>query len=111
VSAPQDKKGTYAFGHRPPTGIFLGIGAGLLALNHLFVILGWGLVAEFLGIGMWFLVMGAWLVISVRSFDAAWGWAKPSMWRELGLGLLTAAVAAGLAEALAWFGYKQHLFA
>ena len=104
-----EKTGRYAFGHRPPSKIFLGIGAGAFVLNHLFVILGLGLTPEVLVVGSWFALMGGWSGCASRSFDAAWGWAKPSMRRELGLGLLTFAVAAGLAEAIAWLGYKQHL--
>ena len=49
-------------------------------------------------------------LLSAKSFDAASGWARHSMRRELGLALLSFACAIGLAEAIAVLAYGQHLF-
>jgi hypothetical protein len=95
------KAAHYATGHRPPGKIFLGLGVIMLAINHLWVVLGNGIVAEALVAGCWLVFMGAWVLVSVRSFDAVWGWAKPSARREIGLGLLTVAIAVGRGGALA----------
>jgi hypothetical protein len=103
------KPAQYATGHRPPGKIFLGLGVMMFAINHLSVVLGNGLIPEALVIGCWLGLLGVWVLVSVRSFDAAWGWAKPSARREIGLGLFTVAIAVGLAEAVAWFAYGQHL--
>jgi hypothetical protein len=95
--------------HRPPSKIFLGIGVVLFAVNHLSVVLGNGIVPEALVMGSWVVLIGGWVLLACRSFDAVWGWAKRSAWREIGLALLTLAVAIAVAEAVAWFGYGQHL--
>jgi hypothetical protein len=109
VAAPAGKTGTYTTGHRPPGKIFLGLGVLMFGINHLSVVFGNGIVAEALVIGSWLVLLGLWVLVSVQSFDAAWGWAKPSAPREIGLGLLTVAIAVGLAEAVSWFAYGQHL--
>ena len=95
--------------HRPPPGIFLGIGAVLFGINHLSFAFGNGVSAEALVMGSWLALMGGWVLLSGRSFDAAWGWADPSGARMIGLALLTLVAAIGLAEAIAWFGYGLHL--
>jgi hypothetical protein len=110
MGGPKGKAGGYQFGQGPPGKIFLGIGAGLLLLNHLSVVLGNGIVLEALVLGSWCSLMGGWVQFARRSFDAVWGWAKPSARRELGLGVLTIIIAAALAEAVAWFAYGQHLW-
>ena len=95
---------------RPPPKIFLGIGAALLVLNHLSVVFGAGLQAEALMMGSWLVMMGAWVLLAGRSFDAVWTWADRSGARMIGFMLLTLAGGFGLAEAVAWFAYGQHLW-
>jgi hypothetical protein len=98
---------------RPPPKIFLGIGAGCLAINHLSVVIGNGLQAEALAMGCWLVLMAGWVLVGGRSFDAVWGWAnrpRTSVWRAIGVAMLTLLAALGVAEAVAWFGYGQHLF-
>lgn len=105
------RTGTRAAGgrHRPPPKIFLALGAVFLAINHLSVVLNNGLLAEALGMGCWLALMGGWVLVAGRSFDAVWGWADPSGVRMIGLAFATLAVAIAAAEAVAWFGYGQHL--
>lgn len=101
-------------GHRlagiRPEVIFLGFAVLLLGINHLSVVCGNGLMPEALGTGSWTGLVGVWALCAGRSFDVVWGWAKRSMRRELGLGLFTFVIAIGLAEAVAWFAYGQHLW-
>ncbi len=110
MAAPEGRTGTYATGQGPPGKLFLGLGALLLVVNHLSVVLGNGLMPEALVMGCWCGAMGSWVVLSTKSFDAASGWARHSMRRELGLALLSFASAIGLAEAIAVLAYGQHLF-
>ena len=110
MGEPKGKAGRYAFGQGPPGKIFLGLGGLMLAINQLSVLFGNGIMLEALVMGSWCGLMGGWVQFAGRNFDRVWGWAKPSAWRELGLGLLTVLVAAGLAEAIAWFAYGQHLW-
>jgi len=103
----------HAGSDRPPPGIFLGIGVGLLGLNHLSVVLGNGLQFEALMMGCWLLLMAGWVVVAGRSFNAVWGWAnrpRSSVWRAIGVASVTLLAALGAAEAVPWFGYGQHLF-
>jgi hypothetical protein len=81
-----------------------------LGVNHLSVVFGNGMMTEALGMGCWCGLVGGWALGAGRSFDVVWGWAKRSMRRELGLGLLTFLTAIVLAEAVAWFAYGQHLW-
>lgn len=106
---PKGKTGRQAFGQGPPAKFFLGLGVILFGINHLSVAFGNGLLPEALVMGSWTGLMGGWLQFAGRSFEAVWGWARPSGRREIGLGLLTAAIAVALAEAVAWFAYGQHL--
>ena len=78
-------------------------------MNHLSVTLGNGLMPEALVMGCWLGLVGGWVLFAGRSFDAVWGWAKPSARREIGLALLTLAAAIGVAEAVARLGYGQPL--
>jgi hypothetical protein len=110
MTEPSGRIGTFASGQGPPGKLFLGLGVVFFGINHLSVVFGNGLVPEALGMGSWTGLMGGWALFAGRSFDVAWAWAKPSMRRELGLGLLTFAVAIGLAEAVAWVAYGQHLW-
>jgi hypothetical protein len=110
MSDSKGKSGTYAFRQSPPGKLFLGLGVLLLLINHLSVVLGNGLILEALIVGTWTGFMGTWALLLPRTFDAIWGWAKPSTRREVGLGLFTMAVAVGLAEAIALFAYGQHLW-
>ena len=108
--APVVRSGSRAIRRqRPPPKAFLGIGAGLLILNHVFVVVGWGLSPELLMTACWVILMGAWVQFAGRSFDAVWERADPKGWRVIGLTLLTLVAAMGLAEAVAWCGYGQHL--
>ena len=95
---------------RPPPKIFLGIGVGMLVLNHLSHAFGAGLQVEALFMGCWLSSIGAWVLLAGRSFDAVWAWADPHGWRMIGLMVLSFVVALALAEALAWFAYGQHLW-
>jgi hypothetical protein len=110
MTAPGDRKGTTSTAQRPPGKLFIVFGVVFLGINHLSVLFGNGLMPEALVMGSWTGLMGGWVLLAVRSFDAVWGWAKPNIRRELGLMLLTLAVAIGLAEALAWFAYGQHFW-
>jgi hypothetical protein len=109
MSAPSRKPGRVVMLQRPPPKIFLGLGAGFLALNHLSVVLGGGLQPEAVMLGSWLVLMGGWVLAAARTFDAAWAWADPSGRRVIGFVLLTMAVAFGLADGIAWFAYGQHL--
>jgi len=93
-----------------PEAIFLGFGVVFLGINHLSVVFGKGLIPEAVGMGCWTGFVGSWALFAGRSFDVVWGWAKRSMRRELGLGLFTFVIAIGLAEAVAWFAYGQHVW-
>jgi hypothetical protein len=110
MALPEGRIGRSASGQGPPGKLFLGFSAVFFGINHLSVVLGNGLLPEALGIGCWIGVIGGWALFGWRSFDVVWGWARPSMRRELGLGLLTLAIAIGLAEAVAWYAYGQHLW-
>ena len=110
MGEPKGKAGGSAFGKRPPGTIFLGLGVLMFGINQLSVLFGNGIVPEALVMGSWCSLMGGWAQFAGRSFEVAWGWAKPPARRELGLGLLTIVVAAALAEAVAWFAYGQHLW-
>ena len=109
MDGPNGRIGRFASGHGPPGKLFLGLGVVFLGINHLSVVLGNGLLPEALVMGCWCGLMGGWVLFAERSFNAVWGWAKPSARREIGLALLTLAAAIGLAEAIAWFAYGQHL--
>jgi hypothetical protein len=108
--AATDRTGTRTRNDRPPPKVFLGIGCGCLALNHLSVVLGNGLLPEALVMGCWLVLVGGWVLFAGRTFDAVWAWADPSDRRVIGLMLLTGAAAVGVAEAVAWVGYGRHLF-
>jgi len=98
---------------RPPPKIFLGFGAVCLAINHLSVVLNNGLLVEALVMGCWLVLVAGWVLVAGRSFNAVWGWAnrpRSSVWRAIGVAMLTLLAAVGAAEAVAWFGYGQHLF-
>ena len=110
MAASAGRTGTYATGHGPPRKVFLGLAVALFVLNHLSVVLGNGLMPEALAMGCWLGLMGGWVLLAGRSFEAVWGWARPYARRELGLALLTFAVALAVAEVVAWWGYGQHLF-
>jgi hypothetical protein len=94
---------------RPPPKVFLGIGAGLFVLNHLSVVFGVSLQAEALVLGSWLVLMGGWVQFAGRTFDAVWAWVDPSGWRTIGFVLLSLTAALAVAEAVAWWGYGQHL--
>jgi hypothetical protein len=89
--------------------VFVGVGALLLVLNHLSVVFGAGLQSEALMMGCWLVMMGGWVLVARRSFDVVWAWVDPSGPRLIGFMLLSFIAAIGLAEAVAWFGYGQHL--
>lgn len=98
---------------RPPPKIFLGIGALCFGINRLSVLWNLGPHPEALMIGCWLVLMGGWVLVAGRSFDAVWGWANRhgrSVWWGLGLAPVTLGAAVGAAEAAAWFGYGRHLF-
>lgn len=95
---------------RPPPRIVLSLGVGLLGLNHLSVVLGNGLQPEALMMGCWLAVVGLWVMFAGRSFDAVWAWADVSGKRIAGIVFLSIAAGFAAAEAVAWFGYGQHLF-
>ena len=111
MAAPQVETVSRGNRHRPPPKIFLGIAALMFGINHLSVVVGNGLVPEALVMGCWLGMMGGWVLVAVRSFDAVWGWADPSDRRMIGLALLTLVAAIGLAEAVARLGYGQPLLA
>jgi hypothetical protein len=108
--ATANRIGTRVRRDRPPPKAVLGLGVGLLALNHLSVVLGNGLQLEALMMGCWLTVVGVWVLCAGRSFDAAWAWADASGRRIIGLVFLSMAAGFGAAEAVAWYGYGQHLF-
>jgi hypothetical protein len=109
VKATGSRLGRPVAGIRPEA-IFLGFAVILLGINHLSVVFGNGVSFEALGMGCWTGFVGNWALFAGRAFDVVWGWARRSMRRELGLGLFTFAIAIGLAEAVAWFAYGQHLW-
>jgi len=80
------KSGGYSSAQSPPGKIFLGLGVSLFLINHLSVLMGNGLIPEAMIMGGWTGLMGMWVLFGPRSFDAIWGWAKPSARREIGLG-------------------------
>lgn len=94
---------------RPPPKIFIGIGVALLAINHLSVVFGNGLQPEALAMGCWTILMGGWVLVAGRSFDAVWAWVDRSGKRTIAFVLLSLVASVGAAEAVAWFGYGQHL--
>ncbi|AMV23013.1 hypothetical protein VT84_01285 [Gemmata sp. SH-PL17] len=94
---------------RPPPRVFLGVGALFLGLNHLSVALGFGLHAEALMAGCWLVLVGGWVALAGRSFDAVWAWADPSGRRTIGLILFTLGAAFGAAEGVARIAYGQRL--
>lgn len=102
--------GRWKRGDRPPGKLCLGISAVLFGINHLSVVFGNGILPEALGIGCWVGLMGGWALFGWRSFDLVYGWARPSIRRELALMLVTLTIAIVLAEAVAWFAYGQHLW-
>jgi hypothetical protein len=81
----------------------------MLVINHLSVVLGFGLQAEALAMGCWLVLMGGWSQFAGRSFDAVWGWVDRSGPRTIGFMLLSLAAGVAAAEVVAWFGYGQHL--
>ncbi|MBP3959189.1 hypothetical protein J8F10_28425 [Gemmata sp. G18] len=103
------KKGVRKRTDRPPPKVFLGIGAGLFVLNHLAVAFGLGLHPEALVTGCWLVLMGGWVLLAGRSFDAVWAWAGPSEYRMIGLLVLTLVAALGAAEGVARIAYGQRL--
>ena len=94
---------------RPPPKIFLGIGAALLAINHVSVVLNNGLQPEALMMGCWTAMMGGWVLAAGRSFDAVWAWVNRSGRRTIAFVLLSFVAGYGAAEAVARFGYGQPL--
>jgi len=110
MAATANRTGRAAVRQRPPPKIFLGIGGVFFLLNHLSVVFGVGLQAEALFMGSWLVLMGGWVLVAGRSFDAAWAWADPYGRRVLGFVALTFAAAYGLAAAVAWWGYREPLF-
>jgi len=109
MAAARPAGGSVVSRQRPPGWLFLGLGAAFFGLNHLIVVLGWGMSPEFLVAGAWLVVMGGWVRLAGRTFDAVNRWADPSGRRMLGLVAFTMVAALGLAEAVAWWGYGQHL--
>jgi hypothetical protein len=110
MGRPDGRAGGRKRRDRPPPRIFLAAGAGLFVLNHLSVVFGAGLQPEALMPAAWLAMMGGWSLAAGRTFDAVWAWADPRGWRVIGFILLTFVAALGLAEAIAWFAYGQHLF-
>jgi hypothetical protein len=94
---------------RPPPRLFLGVGAALLAVNHLSVAFGNGLIAEAVMAGCWLVMMGGWSQFAGAAFDAVWAWANPSGRRVIGFVLLTLVVALTAAEGVARWVYGQPL--
>jgi hypothetical protein len=58
--------------------------------------------------GCWLVLVGGWVLLGPRSFDAVWAWADVSGWRIFGMVLLS--LAAGFAAAVARLAYGQRLF-
>ena len=102
--------------HRPharldrPPRFFLLIGAVCFGINHLSVVFNNGIQPEALGIGCWLVLMGGWVLVAGRSFDAVWAWVDPSGPRTITFVLLSLGAGYGAAEAVARFGYGQPLF-
>ncbi len=95
--------------HAPPPKPFLGIGAAMLAVNHLSVAINQGVQAEALVMGCWLVLVGGWSLVAARWFDAVWDWVDRRGWRVIGFVLLTLFMALGTAEAVARVGYGQPL--
>ena len=108
--ATVNKIGTRVRHDRPPPKPVLALGAAMLAINHLSVVLGNGLILEALAMGCWLIVVGTWVLVAGRSFDAVWSWADRSGWRITGFVLLSLAAGCGAAEAIARIAYGQRLF-
>lgn len=107
--ADASRPGTRTRRDRPPPKAFLGIGAAFLGINHLSVVLNFGVQAEALVMGCWLVLMGGWVLVAGRSFDAVWAWADRVGWRVIGFMLLSLVAALGAAAAVAWYGYGERL--
>jgi hypothetical protein len=107
--ADANRRGGYGRNHRPPR-FFLPLGGVFFGINHLSVVFNNGLQPEALGIGCWLVLMGGWVLVAGRSFDAVWAWADRAGWRVIGFLMLSFGAGAGAAWAVAWFGYGQRLF-
>ena len=94
---------------RPPR-FFLPLGAVFFGINHLSVVFNNGVMPEALGLGCWLVLMGGWVLVAGRSFDAVWAWVDPSGPRTIAFVLLSFVVSVGGAWAVAWYGYGQPLF-
>src|SRR5690349_21132844 len=101
MAGPRLAGGSVVNRQRPPGAFFLGLAAGFFALNHLSVVFGQGVSAECLVMGAWLVVMGGWVRLAGRTFDAANARVNRSGRWVVGLILLTVVAAVGLAEAVA----------
>jgi hypothetical protein len=95
---------------RPPPKFFLPIGGACFGINHLSVVLNNGLMVEALMMGCWLVLMGGWVLVAGRTFDAIWAWVDRTGWRVIPFVLLSFVASVGAAWAVAWFGYGQPLF-
>ncbi len=103
------RTGTRGSLQRPPPKIFLGIGGVFLGINHLSFVLNFGIQAEALVMGCWLVMMGGWVLVAGRSFDAVWAWVDRAGWRTITFMLASFVAGVGAAWAVAWFGYGQRL--
>lgn len=107
--ADAHKSGARARLDRPPPKVFLPIGAAFLGINHLSVVLNFGLQAESLMMGCWLVMMGGWVLVAGRSFDAVWAWVDRSGRRTIAFVLLSLGAGYGAVEAVARLCYGQPL--